>query len=40
MEKRREKYLATADIIVETDGKNVVEICEEIISRLVVLDRN
>ena len=39
MEKRREKYLATADIIIETDGKNVVEICEEIISRLIVLDR-
>lgn len=39
MEKRREKYLATADIIVETDGKNVVEICEEILSRLIMLDR-
>lgn len=40
MEKRREKYLATADVVVETDGKNVVEICEEIISRLIVLDRD
>lgn len=40
MEKRCEKYLATADVVVETDGKNVVEICEEIISRLIVLDRD
>ena len=30
MEKRREKYLKAADIIVETDGKTVPEVCEEI----------
>lgn len=39
MEKRREKYLATADVIIETDGKSVVEICEEILTRLVEMDR-
>lgn len=30
MEKRREKYEAAADIIIETDGKNKKEICEEL----------
>ena len=35
MEKRREKYEAAADIIVVTDGKSEVEICEEIIQRLL-----
>ena len=33
MELRREKYEAAADIIIETDHKSTVEICEEIISR-------
>ena len=33
MELRREKYAAAADIIIETDHKSTVEICEEIISR-------
>ncbi|WP_236354900.1 shikimate kinase [Konateibacter massiliensis] len=35
MEKRREKYLAAADIIVATDDKSIVEICEELVSRLL-----
>ena len=29
MEKRREKYEAAADIIIETDGKDKSQICEE-----------
>ena len=31
MEKRRAKYEAAADIIIETDGKNELEICEELV---------
>ncbi len=38
MDKRREKYEAAADIVVSTDGKDVVTICEEIISKLIALD--
>ncbi len=38
MEKRRERYLAVADYIVETDGKDVRSICEEIIARLLEMD--
>lgn len=34
IEKRRPKYEAAADIVVETDGKSVPEIGEEIIARL------
>ncbi len=34
MEKRKERYLAVADIIVETDNKDVKEICKEILERL------
>lgn len=34
MEKRREKYEAASDIIVETDGKSADEICEEIAKRV------
>lgn len=39
MEKRREKYEAAADVVVVTDGKNATQICEEIISRLIALDK-
>ncbi|MCI5597672.1 MAG: chorismate mutase [Lachnospiraceae bacterium] len=35
MEKRREKYEAAADIIIQTDGKSKLEICEEIIQKLL-----
>lgn len=35
MEQRREKYEAAADIIIETDGKSKLEICEELESRLM-----
>ncbi len=38
MEKRREKYEAAADIIIETDGKNELEICEELVQRLMAVD--
>ena len=32
MEKRRDKYESAADVIVETDGKTIAEICDEIIA--------
>ncbi len=38
MEKRREKYTAAADIIIETDGKDKLEICEELVQKLRALD--
>lgn len=34
MEKRREKYEEAADIVIATDGKTVIEICEELIRKL------
>lgn len=34
MEKRRQKYEAAADVIIATDGKSVMEICEELIGKL------
>ena len=30
LEKRQEKYLAAADLVISTDGKTVEEICREI----------
>ena len=38
MEKRREKYQAAADIVIETDGKDKLEICEELVQRIRALD--
>ena len=38
MEKRREKYQAAADIVIETDGKDKLEICEELVQRLRAID--
>ena len=38
MEQRREKYEAAADIIIETDGKDELDICEEIVQKLLELD--
>lgn len=38
MDKRKARYEAVADVVVTTDGKNVTEICEEIISKLIKLD--
>ena len=40
MEKRRAKYEAAADIIIETDGKNELEICEELVHRLRTMDED
>ena len=40
MEKRREKYEAAADIIIETDGKDELQICEELILRLRQMDND
>lgn len=34
MEKRKNRYLAVADIIVETDNKSVKDICNEILEKL------
>lgn len=34
MEKRREKYEAAADIVVHTDQKSVLQICEELVQKL------
>ncbi len=38
MEKRREKYEAAADIVVQTDGKSILQICEELIKKLLEMD--
>ena len=38
MEKRREKYQAAADIVIETDGKSELEICEELVKKLRAQD--
>lgn len=38
MEKRREKYEAAADIVIQTDNKTVLQICEELISKLMEMD--
>lgn len=37
MEKRREKYEAAADVVVQTDDKTILQICEELISKLMEL---
>lgn len=39
MEKRREKYESAADLIVQTDGKTALEICNEMIEKLLEMDR-
>jgi len=33
-QKRREKYEAAADIVINTDDKTVLQICEELVQRL------
>lgn len=38
MGKRREKYEAAADIIVDTDNKTELEICEELVQKLLEVD--
>lgn len=39
MEKRREKYEAAADVVIQTDNKTILQICEELINRLMELDK-
>lgn len=38
MEKRREKYEAAADVVVQTDNKTILQVCEELITKLMELD--
>ena len=38
MEQRREKYEAAADVVIQTDNKSILEISEELISKLTELD--
>jgi shikimate kinase len=38
MEKRRERYEAAADIVIKTDHKSALDICEEIIRELLIMD--
>ena len=38
MEARREKYEAASDIVVHTDNKTVLEICEELVQKLLEMD--
>ena len=35
---RREKYEAAADVVIQTDNKSILEISEELISKLTELD--
>lgn len=38
MEKRREKYEAAADVIIDTDNKTELQICEELVQKLLEMD--
>ena len=38
MEKRREKYEAAADVVIQTDGKTVLQISEELLTKLAEMD--
>ena len=38
MERRTSLYQSAADIIIETDGKDIVDICEELIQSLMKLE--
>lgn len=38
METRREKYEAAADIVIQTDNKTVLQVCEELITKLMEMD--
>ena len=39
MEKRREKYEDAADVVIRTDGKTVLQISEELLTKLAELDK-
>ena len=34
MEQRRAKYEAAADVVVQTDGKTVPQICKELVNKI------
>lgn len=38
MEQRRERYEAAADIVIQTDHKSVLQICEELVQRLLEME--
>ena len=38
MEQRREKYEAAADIVINTDNKTVLQICEELVQRIIEME--
>lgn len=38
MDARREKYEAAADIVIKTDNKTVLQVCEELVQRLMEMD--
>ena len=40
MEKRRAKYEAAADIVINTDSKSLIEVCEELVQQLLAMDEN
>lgn len=40
MEQRREKYEAAADIVIQTDHKTVLEVCEELVQRLTEMEED
>ena len=37
--KRMDKYLAAADITIETDGKSKIDICKDIVTALTKLEK-
>jgi shikimate kinase len=38
MEKRRERYMQSADVVISTDGKSIPQICEEIVSKVIEME--
>lgn len=38
MEKRKEKYEAAADVTVQTDGKSELDICKELVQKMMDMD--
>lgn len=40
MEQRRGKYEAAADIVIKTDDKTVLEVCEELVQRLTEMEED
>ena len=38
MEQRRDKYEAAADLVVQTDHKSVLQVCEELVQRLTEME--